>query len=185
MRTDDGSWAGVQGKRRNCSSPPAPMIPVSAGAMPSEATKLWTGRSPRRPAGSEALVVSLSCSRSGAELEVSRFVLETVQQLPLHRELNLRRTPDSSERREGGNTAGSSTGHGTSRRNYAAARLRYAAASAIGLSKCAAVAGVAAVRPGLRRRSSKYAAAAMAVKQRSSALAGNRALSIAATERGV
>jgi hypothetical protein len=46
-----------------------------------------------------------------------------------------------------------------SQRNYAAARLRYAAASAIALRKCAAVAGVPVVRPGPRRRGSKYAAA--------------------------
>ena len=41
-----------------------------------------------------------------AELEISRFVLEAVQRLPLHRKLKLHRTPDSSERLEGGNTAG-------------------------------------------------------------------------------
>ena len=102
----------------------------------------------------------------------------------LHREVNLRRTPDSSERLERGNTAGPSTGHGASRRNYAAARLRYAAASAIALSKCAAVAGVALVRRGLRRTSSKYAAAVRLVKRRSPAWAGNGAVCTPATERG-
>jgi hypothetical protein len=36
-----------------------------------------------------------------AELEVSRFVLEAVHGFSLHRELNLRRTPDSLERLKG------------------------------------------------------------------------------------
>jgi hypothetical protein len=117
------------------------------------------------------------------ELEVGRFVLGTVQWLPLHREANLRRTPDSSERLEGGNTAGPSTGHRASRRNYAAARRRYAAASAIALSKCAAVAGVAVVRSGPRRRSSEYAAAVRLVKRRSPAWAGTGAVYAPATER--
>ncbi len=72
------------------------------------------------------------------------------------------------------NSAGPSTGHGASRRNYAAPRLRYAAASAIALRKCAAVAGVALVRRGLRRRSSKYAAAVRLVKRRSPAMRRER-----------
>jgi len=107
-----------------------------------------------------------------AEFEVGRFVLEAVQRLPLHRELNLRRIPDSSWAFRTEVEAGPAPAGIGRARNYAAARLRYAAASAIALSKCAAVAGHALVRWGLRRRSRKYAAAVRLVKRRSPAWAG-------------
>ena len=80
--------------------------------------------------------------------------------------------------------AGPITGHEARRRNYAAARLTYAAASATALSKSAAVAGVAVLRRGPRRTSSKYAAAARLVKRRSPAWAGTGAVCTPATGRG-
>jgi hypothetical protein len=132
----------------------------------------------------EAELFEAPLARSPGGARGSRFVLGTVQRLPLHRELNLCRTPDSSDRLGGETHPDPSSGHEATRRNCAAARLRYAAASATALSKCAAVAGVAVVRPGPRRRSSKYAAAVRPVKRRSPAGAGNDGLCTPATERG-
>ena len=183
MRTDDCSLAEVEGRSRNCSRPrphdPGVGRGDAVGGDRVVCRYVAAAASGERGIGRIAQPLAVR-----AELEVGRFVLEAVQRFPLHREVNLRRTPDSSERLEGGNTAGPSTGHGASRRNYAAARLRYAAASAIALSKCAAVAGVALVRRGLRRTSSKYAAAVRLVKRRSPAWAGNGAVCTPATERG-
>ena len=181
MRTDACSWAEV--RSRNCSRPRPHGPGVDWGDPVGGDLVVYryvaTAASGERGIGRIAEPLAVR-----AELEVSRFVLGTVQRFSLHREANLRRTPDSSERLEGGNTAGPSTGHQESRRNYAAARLRYAAASATAFSKCAVVPGVTVVRPGPRRRSSKYAAAVRPVKRRSPAWAGTGAVCTPATWTG-
>jgi hypothetical protein len=168
MWTDDRSWAPV--RSRNCSRPRPHDPGVGRGDVGGGERVVYrpvaAAASGERGIGRIAEPLAVR-----AQLEVSRFVLEAVQRLPLHRELNLRRIPDSSDRLEGEPQPAPASAMGQAG-NYAAARLRYAAASAIALSKCAAVAGVAAVRPGPRRTSNKYAAAVSLVKRRSPAWAG-------------
>jgi hypothetical protein len=183
MRTDDGSWPEVQGRSQNRSR----SHPHDPGVGRGDAI-----------GGDRVIYRAVAAAASGergigriaqplavrAELEVSGFVLEAVQRLPLHRALNLRRTPDSSERREGGSHSRPQHWPWSEQAKVRRSPAQVRRGECDRVAQCAAVEGVAVVRPGPRRRSSKYAAAVRPVKRRSPAWAGTGAVCTPATERG-